>query len=228
MLHYDTWRQTHLLKTRRGRDTGAFVLLCVLLLLKSADWPEENTPFNKLHILKCSVYFGRYFQETEEGFLIKLERRCWVWTMRECFTNSRRAEEEEYERMLFIVPTVLLPPDGYTVQIEGERKAGLLFHSFAFVDFAFALSFTQLNRVDLRAAGIPETMIKEWQSRDEKRVRDIWWKKKEKEERKQSKRARWETSRKLPTMPLFPPQSVGPLASGNCVSLPGAAMAKSV
>lgn len=38
-------------------------------------------------------------------------------------------------------------------------------------------SFTQLNRVDLRVAGIPETMIKEWECRDEKRVRDIWLKK---------------------------------------------------
>lgn len=111
---------------------------------------------------------------------------------------------------------------------EGGRKGGLLFHSFAFVDFAFApsiLSFTRLNRVDLRAAGIPETMIKEWGSGDEKRVRDIWWKKRK---NKRENRARWETSRKLPTMPLFPPQSVGPLASSNCVSLPGAAMAKSV
>lgn len=79
-------------------------------------------------------------------------------------------------------------------QREKEKKGRLLFHSFAFVDFAFPLSnlsFTQLNRADPRAAGIPETMIKERESGDEKKVRDIWWrKKKEKEERKQSKRAR--------------------------------------
>lgn len=62
--------------------------------------------------------------------------------------------------------------------------------SFAFVDFAFALSdlsFTQLNQVDPRAAGIPETVIKERGSRDEKRVRDIWWKKRRK---KRENRAR--------------------------------------
>lgn len=72
----------------------------------------------------------------------------------------------------------------------------------------------------------------------DKRVREQGWekgqdicardRKRETEERKQSRRARWETSRKLPTLPLFPPQSVGPLASSNCVSLPGAAMVKSV
>lgn len=64
---------------------------------------------------------------------------------------------------------------------RGERKGGLLFHSFAFVDFAFA--------VDLRAAGIPETMIKEWESRDEKRVRDIRWREK-KRKKKRENRAR--------------------------------------
>lgn len=103
---------------------------------------------------------------------------------------------------------------------KGKRKKRrLLSQSFAFVHFAFAPSipsFTQLNCVDLRAAGIPETMIKEWESRDEERVRDIWWrrrkKKKEKEERKQSERARWETSRKLPTMPLLPPSVSGAIS----------------
>lgn len=45
--------------------TRAFVVLCILFLLKSADW-QEYTPhaFNKLdklNLLKCSVYFGSYF-----------------------------------------------------------------------------------------------------------------------------------------------------------------------
>lgn len=43
---------------------------------------------------------------------------------------------------------------------RGRKKRILLFHSFALVDFPFA-SFTQLNEVDMRAAGMPETMIKE-------------------------------------------------------------------
>lgn len=81
--------------------------------------------------------------------------------------------------MLFIVPTILLSPDGYKVQtqIGGGKKRRLLFQLFASVDFAFAqsiLSFTQQKRIDPRAAGIPETMIKDSKSRDEKRVRDIW------------------------------------------------------
>lgn len=155
---------------------------------------------------------------------IKLESKCWVW-----FTNSRWAEEEEYERVLFIVPTILLPPDGCGDRQREEEKEDYYFthlHLLTLLLHQVFSSFTRLNRVDLRAAGIPETMIKEWGSRDEKRVRDIWWKKKRKKRREN--RARWETSRKLPTMPLFPPQSVGPLASSNCVSLPGAAMAKSV
>lgn len=141
-------------------------------------------------------------------------------------TNSWWAKEEKYEGMLFIIPTILFPPDSYRVRRQGKKERRPLFQSFAFVDFAFPLSilsFSQLMRADLRATGIPETMIKERKSRDEKRVRDIWWKKEE-EEIKQ----RWETSRKLPAILLLPPQSVGPLASSNCVSLSGAAMVKSV
>lgn len=119
-------------------------------------------------------------------------------------------------------------------QREKEKKGRLLFHSFAFVDFAFPLSnlsFTQLNRADPRAAGIPETMIKERESGDEKKVRDIWWRKKRRKKRENRARERDERPPEsypwcLSSSPL--PQSVGPLASSNCVSLPGAAMAKSV
>lgn len=38
------------------------------------------------------------------------------------FTDSRRAEEEEDEGVLFIVPAVLLPPDGCGEETEGWRR----------------------------------------------------------------------------------------------------------
>lgn len=56
-----------------------------------------------------------------------------------------------------------------------ERKADYYFSHLHLLTFAFALrnlSFTQLNQVDPGAAGIPETMIKARESRDEKRVRE--------------------------------------------------------
>lgn len=121
---------------------------------------------------------------------MELETKCSLWEMREWFTDSWWAEEEEYKRMLFVVPTVLLPPDGYRVHNEGERKGGPLIHSFAFVDFAFALnilSFTQLHWVDPRAAGVTGT---------DKRVTEQGWEKGQRhlvEEKKKKRKRREKT-----------------------------------
>lgn len=73
---------------------------------------------------------------------------------------------------------------------EGERKVTLLFQPFKIVDFAFALSilsFTRLNRVDPRATGIPETMIKERESRDEKRVKTFGGEKKKRRQKRENR-----------------------------------------
>lgn len=64
---------------------------------------------------------------------------------------------------------------------DKERNKGSpLFQLFAFVDFAFVPSLSHLNQAAPGTTGIPETMIKVWESRDEERVRDGWWRKKKK------------------------------------------------
>lgn len=111
---------------------------------------------------------------------------------------------------------------------EGQRKGGLLFNSFAFVDFSLLAKFHPTEPSWPEGDGYPRNY--------DKRVREQGWEKGqrhlvEKKAESRDNRAREQDERppeKLSTMPLFPPQSVGPLASSNCVSLPGAAMAKSV
>ena len=145
----------------------------------------------------------------------------WEW-----FTDSWWAEEEEYERMLFVVPTILLPPDGCR---NTERQNTII----SFICLCFCTQHSEFLQTEPswpEGDGYPRNYDKRVREQGWEKGQDIWArdKKRETEERKQSRRARWETSRKLPTLPLFPPQSVGPLASSNCVSLPGAAMVKSV
>lgn len=88
---------------------------------------------------------------------------------------------------------------------EREREKEAIIQSFAFV--AFASKFCPTEPCWPEGGGYPRNY--------DKRVRAQGWEKgqrhlaekREKEERKQSKRARWETSRKLPTMPLPTPLS---------------------
>lgn len=170
---------------------------------------------HRLDLLKCCVYFGRRPMTVSVSLHeIKTERKHLVWKMRVIYrflmSRGKGTREDALHR------TNHSPSSWW---LHTERKKNAIIRSFAFVAFA-----SKFHRADL--AGIPETMIKAWESRDEKRVRSIWLKKGRKKRREN--RAREQDERPPESCPCCPPKSVGPLASSNFVSLPGAAMAKSV
>lgn len=68
------------------------------------------------------------------------------WKTADWFTNSWWAKEEEYKRMLFIIPAILLPSDGYRKTMEKERTLGVLFPLFAFVNIALLWKLTWYTR----------------------------------------------------------------------------------
>lgn len=112
-------------------------------------------------------------------------RKCLVWKMRDWFTDSWWAEEEEYERMLFVVPAVLLPPDGY----RGRKKMRLLFHPFAFVEFC--TKYSELHPTEPswpEGDGYPRNYDKRArESGDEERVKTFGGERKKRRQKRENR-----------------------------------------